>query len=225
MPLGLFNAPATYQRAMNHALAGLLWKFLAVYIDDVFVYSRTPEEHRQHLAEAIARLRDSGILLNPKMCRFGLDRVEYLGHIVSAEGVSPDPRKVERIRDFPAPETRKQLQVFLGLSGYYRRFIRRYGEMAAPRHAAAAGGGPLEWTPTCQAASRLIAVSIRGVSGCLIFLTLKYVTNRVGVGVGVIVCSLLLWTNWLRSCCFKQMAPVRVAPGLRWPDPQDIAKT
>jgi transposase InsO family protein len=152
MPFGLCNAPATYQRAMNYALAGLLWKFLAVYIDDILVYSRTPEEHRRHLAAAIARLREAGIVLNAKKCRFGLDRVEYLGHIVSAEGVAPDPRKVERIRGFPAPETKKQLQVFLGLSGYYRRFIRRYGEMAAPLHAAAAGGGPLAWTPECQAA-------------------------------------------------------------------------
>jgi hypothetical protein len=90
------------------------------------------------------------------MRRFGLDRVEYLGHIVSAEGVSPDPRKVEGIRDFPAPKTRKQLQVFLGLSGYCRRFIRRYVEMAAPLHAAPAGGGPLEWTPACRAAFQQI---------------------------------------------------------------------
>jgi hypothetical protein len=87
MPFGLCNAPATYQRAMNHALAGALWKFLAVYIDDVLVYSRTPEEHRQHLAEAIARLREAGILLNPVRPR---SRRVPRAHCVGGRGI-PGP--------------------------------------------------------------------------------------------------------------------------------------
>jgi len=132
MPFGLCNAPATYQRFMNCLLAGLNWICCLVYLDDVIVFSTTFEEHLAHLEDILSRFRQADTLLKPTKCRFAVEEVEYLGHLVSSEGVRPDPKKVDKLRKYPSPTTVTEVRAFLGLAGYYRRFVRNFSLVAAP---------------------------------------------------------------------------------------------
>ena len=104
MPFGLFNAPATFQRVMQVVLAGLEGKGVFVYLDDILVTSKSFSEHLQQLREVFERLRSAGLCLKPKKCLFLHNEVPYLGHVVTAQGINPDPAKTEKVRDFPVPQ-------------------------------------------------------------------------------------------------------------------------
>ena len=132
MPFGLCNAPATYQRLMNQLLGGLTWKSCHVYIDDILVFSPTFESHLQHVRDVFDRMRTARMLLKRKKCSFAQVETHYLGNVVSAQGVAPDPAKVEKLRSFPAPRDKKEVRSFLGLAGYYRRFVKHYAARAGP---------------------------------------------------------------------------------------------
>lgn len=132
MPFGLCNAPATYQRIMNVLLAGLNGLSCLVYLDDIIVYSKDFPSHIKDLKGVLDRLVQAEILLKPSKCRFGVEQVEYLGHIVSSRGIAPDPKKVAKLKEFPKPECVNDLRAFLGFAGYYRRFIRHFAMIAEP---------------------------------------------------------------------------------------------
>ena len=110
MPFGLCNAPATFQRLMDLVLAGLQWSHCLVYLDDVIVLGKTFTEHLENLRTVFARLREAGLKLKPTKCAFLQPRVQYLGHIVSRDGVIPDPAKVEKVAKWPTPTTTKEVQ-------------------------------------------------------------------------------------------------------------------
>ena len=152
MPFGLRNAPAIFQRAMQTVLSGLEWQNCFVYIDDILIASRTFEEHLQHLAEVISRLRKAGLRLKPKKCRFLCEEVCYLGYIISARGVSPDPGKIDKVKCFPVPRDVTQVRQFLGLASYYRRFVPQFAKIAAPIHGLLKKENASAWTPECEAA-------------------------------------------------------------------------
>ena len=132
MPFGLCNAPATFQRAMDNMLGDYNWKFAMVYIDDINVFSRTFEEHIQHLQLIFQRIREAGLKLNQEKCNFIRKELLFLGHIINKDGISPDPSTVQKIIDFPQPRTVKGLRSFLGLAGYYRKFVKGFSQIAAP---------------------------------------------------------------------------------------------
>lgn len=132
MPFGLTNAPATFQAYINKALAGYLDDFCVVYLDDILIYSRSTEEHAEHLRLVLERLRRYALYANPKKCRFYTKEVEFLGFVVSDKGVSMDPERVSTIRDWPEPTTFREVQQFLGFANFYRRFIREYSRIARP---------------------------------------------------------------------------------------------
>ena len=150
MPFGLVNAPATFQRLMEVVLAGLARKVCVVYLDDILVFGRTLAEHNANLTLVLERLRTAGLRLKPKKCCFALKEVEYLGHVVSANGVQTDPKKLRAVEQFPPPHDLKTLRSFLGLASYYRKFVPNFATVARPLHALTKKDVPFLWSSECQ---------------------------------------------------------------------------
>lgn len=132
MPFGLTNAPSTFQSLMNEIFKNHLRKFILVFFDDILVYSKTWLEHLQHLNTTLQILKANQLYAKMTKCVFGKQMVEYLGHMISNEGVSAESTKIEAMTHWPVPTDLKQLRGFLGLTGYYRRFVRNYGKISEP---------------------------------------------------------------------------------------------
>jgi hypothetical protein len=132
MPFGLMNAPSTFQSLMNDVFRPLLRKNVLVFFDDILVYSTDWETHLNHLEEVLSLLSAHSLVANKKKCYFGQRSVEYLGHLITENGVAVDPGKVVSVVNWPRPKNVKGVRGFLGLTGYYRKFIRDYGKIAKP---------------------------------------------------------------------------------------------
>ena len=130
--------------------------FVAVYIDDVLVFSHSLEDHLEHLRLVIRCLQEAGLKLNPHKCQFVRQEVEYLGHLITPEGLRPNPRLVAAVKEFPVPQNLKQLRQFLGLASYYRRFVAGFSKVAQPLHRLTRKDAPFEWDPRCQDAFDLL---------------------------------------------------------------------
>ena len=126
MPFGLTNAPATFQALMNEIFRSYLRKFVLVFFDDILVYSATLEDHLVHLETVFILMRCNALFAKLSKCYFDMEKVEYLGYFISKKGVETDPKKIEVISKWPEPQTQKDVRSFLGLTGYYRRFIKGY---------------------------------------------------------------------------------------------------
>jgi hypothetical protein len=150
MPFGLTNAPATFQRLMDQVLNDMSYQGVIVYLDDINIYSETFDEHLTKLKEVFKRLRAAGLKLGPDKCHFLQSKLEFLGHIVSGEGIMADPAKVEKVKNFPVPITRTQVRGFLGLASYYRKFIKDFSKIAQPLNHLLRKDSELEWTEKCQ---------------------------------------------------------------------------
>ncbi|XP_033363072.1 uncharacterized protein LOC117241209 [Bombus vosnesenskii] len=146
MPFGLKDAPATFQRLMNSILSGLQGIELFVYLDDIVIYSTSLQEHEIKFNKLMERLRKAKLRLQPDKCEFLRHEVNYLGHIISEDGVKPDPKKVEAISKFPRPKRAKNIKQFLGLAGYYRRFIPDFPKVAKPLIQLLKKDTPFKWT-------------------------------------------------------------------------------
>ena len=132
--MGLTNAPATFQAYINKALRGLVDDLCIVYLDDILVFSRTKEEHDQHLQQVCERLRQSELYAKPSKCQFYQRELEFLGFIIGTTGVRMDPRRVQTIKEWEdhPPRSYRDLQVLLGFCNFYRRFIKGYSAIARP---------------------------------------------------------------------------------------------
>ena len=124
MHFGLCNAPSTFQSLMNKIFKPFRHKFVLVLFDDILIYSKTWESHVEHVDKCLQLLREHQLLLKCSKCAFGASEVEYLGHIVTNDGVRVDPKKVVSMKEWPCPKTLKSLRGFLGLTGYYRTFVK-----------------------------------------------------------------------------------------------------
>ena len=131
MPFGLHGAPAAFQRMMDEILRDL-GSFAAAYLDDVVIHSTTWQEHLQHIRAVMNKLQDAGLTVKPKKCQFATACCTYLGHVVGNGDVCPKQSKLQAVEQFPVPSTKRQVRAFLGLTGYYRKFILDYATVAAP---------------------------------------------------------------------------------------------
>lgn len=150
MPFGLTNAPAVFQRLMNEVLSRLNPMkgpdFVAVYLDDVLVFSETKDDHLSHLRQVMERIAQAGLKLKPIKCQFVRQEVDYLGHIITPSGLLPNPKHVEAVRDFAVPTSMRETRQFLGLASYYRRFIPGFAKIARPLHELTQKDVPFQWT-------------------------------------------------------------------------------
>lgn len=132
MPFGLAYAPATYQRLTENCLGDLNLNICFIYLDDLIVFSKTFEDHVKRLQSIFQCIRENNSKLLPKKCQFFMDKVKYVGHEVSENGIEPDPDKIEKVVNWPRPTKPDEVRQFVGLVGYYRRFIKDLTKIAKP---------------------------------------------------------------------------------------------
>ncbi|CAG9119218.1 unnamed protein product [Plutella xylostella] len=156
MPFGLKNAPSTFQRLMNTALSGLQGLHCLVFLDDVIIYSHDLESHMQKLNLVFDKLRHFNLKLQPDKCEFLRREVAYLGHVITDKGVSPNPEKVKAVSEFPVPKNPKDVKSFLGLAGYYRRFIENFSKITKPLTSLLKKDACFHWSQEQQEAFNLL---------------------------------------------------------------------
>ncbi|WVZ80995.1 hypothetical protein U9M48_028423 [Paspalum notatum var. saurae] len=152
MSFGLTNAPAYFMHLMNRVFMDYLDKFIVVFINDILIYSKSEEEHEVHLRLVLQRLREHKLYAKLKKCEFWIDEVPFLGHIISKGGITVDPRKISAITNWEVPQTPKEVRGFLGLAGYYRRFIENFSKTAKPMTSLLEKDAAFKWTADRQAA-------------------------------------------------------------------------
>ena len=150
MPFGLKGAPATFQRLMNSVLSGLNGIRCFVYLDDVVIFGSSLEDHNYKLIDVLKRFRKFNLKIHPDKCEFLRKEVQYLGHVISEDGIKPDPSKISSVKDFPIPENVKAVKSFLGLAGYYRKFIKNFSEIVYPVTKLLKKDQPFIWTESQQ---------------------------------------------------------------------------
>ena len=150
MPFGLVNAPSTFQRLMEDVLRGLQWRESLLYMDDIITPGKTVDECLERLEHVFQRLRSANLKLKPSKCIFFQRSVTFLGHVVTEDGVRTDPEKIKTVKEWPTPETSKQVRSFIGLASYYRRFVKGFTDIARPLHKLCEKNNKFRWTEECQ---------------------------------------------------------------------------
>ena len=150
MPFGLTNAPAAFMDLMNQVFQPYLDRFVIGFIDDILVYSGSSEEHSEHLRIVLQTLRERQLYAKLSKCQFWLDRVAFLGHVISVEGVSVDPKKIEAVVNWKPPKNVSEVRSFLGFAGYYRKFVKGFSKIAAPLTKLTRKDIKYDWVDACQ---------------------------------------------------------------------------
>ena len=152
MPFGLVNAPMTFQRLMEAVLHGLHWSTCLSYLDDCIVLGKTFDDHLRNLHEVLQQFRDAGLKLKHSKCQFFQKEVSYLGFVINAEGVLPDPSNTKKVASWPRPRNPTDVRSFIGLASFYRRFIQNFSKIAAPLTNLTHKGAKFNWTEKCEVA-------------------------------------------------------------------------
>uniref|UniRef100_A0A8C6L3L3 Gypsy retrotransposon integrase-like protein 1 n=1 Tax=Nothobranchius furzeri TaxID=105023 RepID=A0A8C6L3L3_NOTFU len=152
MPFGLTNAPAVFQSLINAVLNDFLNKFVTVYLDDILIFSKSPEEHSHHVRAVLQRLLENRLYVKAEKCEFHVNSVKFLGFILESGRLKTDPDKVQAVLHWPTPSSRKQLQRFLGFANFYRRFIKNYSQTATPLTQLTSVKKPFVWTQEAECA-------------------------------------------------------------------------
>ncbi|KAA0033196.1 ty3-gypsy retrotransposon protein [Cucumis melo var. makuwa] len=150
MSFGLTNAPAVFMDLMNRVFREFLDTFVIVFIDDILIYFKTEAEHEEHLRIVLQTLRDNKLYAKFSKCEFWLKQVSFMSHVVSKAGVSVDPAKIEAVTGWTRPSTVSEVRSFLGLAGYYRRFVENFSRIATPLTQLTRKGAPFVWSKTCE---------------------------------------------------------------------------
>ena len=157
-PFGLAQAPAYFQRLVNEVLSGFTFAF--GYLDDILVFSPDMKSHLEHLRLLFERLRTTDLKLKEVKCNFLKRHIQYLGHIVLGEGITPLPVKLDTIQKMLMPMTPKEIKQFLGLIGYYRKFVPRFSDLARPLNALTRKDVEFKWIPICQESFEFLKTSL-----------------------------------------------------------------
>jgi hypothetical protein len=160
MPFGLKNATSTFTRTMSEVFKELGSNFLKVFVDDLNVHSCSWDEHLQHLDMVLCKLRGVNLKLNPNKCSFAAKSITFLGHVVSKDGAKPDPGKIEAVLHFPQPRTVTNVKSFLGLTGYYRKYVKGYARLAAPLFELTRKDVDFVWNMGCQQAFQALRTAL-----------------------------------------------------------------
>jgi hypothetical protein len=191
LPFGPVNAPGYFQRMMDEVVGGLKWTSVLVYIDDLIVFSPSVERHADDLRVVFDRLRSAGLTLKPKKCQLFAASVKYLGQVVSAEGIAPDEDKVKAIRRMPYPTNKHEVKAFLGLAGYYRRFVRNFAKMVEPIQRLTRADVPFAWGAEESRATDAVKEALCGEKVMLThpdFSTpFTVMTDASGTGIGAVL--------------------------------------
>jgi hypothetical protein len=159
VPMGLTNAPAIFQRTMQQVFGDMIGKFVLIYLDDILIYSKDAESHASHVEAVLRRLKERQFYAKESKCNFAMKEIEFLGHIVSGEGIRVDPRKVQVVQDWPVPKSVHDVRSFLGLANYFRRFIHAFATIARPLQQLTRKEikwSKSTWTDECQRAFELL---------------------------------------------------------------------
>ena len=162
VPFGLAQAPAYFQLLMNKVLKGL--KFAMTYLDNIIIFSQDELQHLEHLEIVFSRLWEVGLKMKRSKCDFFKSEIHYLGHLISPEGISPLPNKLDSIRHMPVPNSVKEIKQFLGLTGYYRKFVPRFADISRPLTTLMKKDAKFEWTSACQKSFELLKEALCGES-------------------------------------------------------------
>ncbi|KAK2905603.1 hypothetical protein Q8A73_009546 [Channa argus] len=205
MPFGLTNAPAVFQNLVNDVLGDMLNRFVFVYLDDILIFSTSETEHVTHVRKVLSRLYQNNLFVKAEKCVFHASSVSFLGFIVSPGRMEMDPGKVSAVRDWPVPESRKQLQRFLGFTNFYIRFIRNYSSIAAPLHKLTSCKTSFSWSPSAnQAFSRLKAAFVSAPILCLLDPSKPFIVevDASDVGVGAVLSQRVERDSKVHPCAF-----------------------
>src|SRR5437016_4549856 len=187
MSFGLTNAPAYFMNLMNKIFMEELDKFVMVFIDDILIYSRSEEEHEEHLRIVLDRLRDHQLYAKFNKCEFWLQKVSFLGHVLLEERVAVDPTKVEAVMDWKTPRNVPEIRSFLGLAGYYRRFIEGFSKISKPMTTLLQKSAPFEWSDAYERSfqelkTRLTSAPVLVLPDIHKDFTVYYDASRKGLG-------------------------------------------
>ena len=160
VPFGLAQAPAYFQLLMNKVLKGL--KFAMTYLDDIIIFSQHELQHFEHLEIVFSHLQEAGLKMKRSKCDFFKSEIHYLGHLISPEGISPLPNKLDSIKHMPVPNSAKEIKQFLGLTGYYRKFVPRFADISRPLTTLTKKDAKFEWTSACQKSFELLKEALCG---------------------------------------------------------------
>ena len=192
MPFGLTNAPATFMHLMQSIFADVLDSIVIIFLDDILIFSKTLEDHRHHVAEVLQRLRKHKLYGKLSKCEFMRRSISFLGHVISADGLSMEPEKVKAITEWPVPKNATEVRSFLGLAGYYRRFVKDFSRIAAPLSELQEKEAVFAWTPARQAAFDQLKAAVTSAPTLILpDESLPYVvtTDASGFAIGAALCQ------------------------------------
>jgi hypothetical protein len=204
MPFGLCNSPSTFQSLMNHVFHSFLRHFVLFFFDDILIYRKTWTNHLDHVERVLHLLSQHQLFLKQSKCAFGASKVEYLGHLVGKDGIRVDPQKIEAMQEWPHPKTLKILRGFLGLIGYYRKFVKNYGKIATPLTALLKNNS-FTWTPSAAQAFQTLKMAmcttpVLALPDFTKTFVLECDASRKGIGV------VLMQEVWLLAFTSKQLS-------------------
>ncbi|GJV28848.1 putative reverse transcriptase domain-containing protein [Tanacetum coccineum] len=191
MPFGLTNAPAVFMDLMNRVCKPYLDKFVIVFIDDILIYSKNKQEHAEHLKLILELLKKEQLYAKFSKCEFWIPKVQFLGHVIDSQGIHMDPAKIKSVKDWASPKSATEIRQFLGLAGYYRRFIEGFSKIAKPMTKLTQKKIKFEWSDKAEAAFQLIAYASRQLK----IHEKNYTTHDLELG--AVVFALKIWRHYL----------------------------